>query len=148
MNRSWNEPFDGRRVPLAGLVAAIIAVGVNLALREMGERWLGIPPDQPVLSMTSVIAATVAGVFLACLAILALGHTQARPFTIFRRLAGIVFLLSCLGPLLAFAGWLPSVDKLSTSTMALLIGMNAATTIVCVVVFTTIPRARMPRRRF
>jgi hypothetical protein len=121
---------------------------VNLALREAGERWLDVPSDQPVLSMTSVIAATVAGVFLACLAIAALGHTQARPFTIFRRLAGWVFLLSCVGPLLAFAGWLPLVDRLSAASMALLIGMNAATTIVCIAVFSTIPRARMPRRRF
>lgn len=148
MNRSWNEPFDGRRIPLAGLLAAVVAVGVNLGLRETGERWLGVPADQPVLSLVSVVAATLIGVFMAGMAITVLGHTQPRPFMMFRRLGVIVLLVSCIGPLLGFAGWLPGVDTLSSTTMLLLLGMNAATTVVCVAMMTTMPRARQPRRRF
>jgi hypothetical protein len=148
VNRSWNEPFDGRRVPLAALLAAVIAAGVNLGLREAGDRWLGVPKDQAVLSLISVLAATLVGVFAATLAITVLGQTQARPFSAFRRLAAIVFLISCIGPLLAFAGWLPGVDTLSTATMLLLLAMNAATTVVCVAVLGSMPRARVPRRRF
>jgi hypothetical protein len=148
MNRSWNEPFDGRRVPLAALLAAVIAVGVNLGLREAGDLWLGAPKDQPVLSLVSVLAATLVAVFGATLAITMLGQTQARPFTAFRKLAAIVFVISCVGPLLAFAGWLPGVEALSTATMLLLLAMNAATAVVCVAVLGTLPRARMPRHRF
>jgi hypothetical protein len=148
MNRSWHEPFDGRRVPLAALLAAVIAVGVNLGLREAGDLWLGVPKDQPVLSLVSVVAATLVAVFAASVAITFLGQTQPRPFTAFRRLAAIVFLISCVGPLLAFAGWLPGVDTVSTATMALLLGMNAATAVICVVILGTMPRARMPRHRF
>jgi hypothetical protein len=148
MNRTWHEPFDGRRVPLAALLAALVAVGVNLGLREVGDRWLDVQKDQTVLSLMSVIASTLVGVLAASLAIAVLGQTQARPFTVFRRLAIVVFLLSCIGPLLAFAGWLPSVDATSLATTLLLLAMNAATTVTCVALLSTMPRARRPRRRF
>lgn len=144
MNRSWHEPLDGRRIPLAGLLAALVAAGVNVGLREASERWLGVPPDQAVLSLAVVLGATVGGVFLATLILTLLGETQARPFAIFRRLAAVVFLLASAAALLAYLGWLPRVPTVSYATMLVLVGMNAVTTISCIAFLTTLPRDRQP----
>jgi len=148
VNRTWNEPFDGRRVLPAGLLTAVTATGANLGLREAGERWFDVPPDQPALSLVAAIAATLVGVFAACLVVAFLGSTQARPFTIFRRFAGIAFLVSCAGPLLGYAGWIPGMDPLSLSTMVLLLCMNTVTTVASIAFLPTMPRTRRPRRRF
>jgi len=142
LNRSWHESLDPRRVPLAGLITAAAAAALNAGVREAAGRWLGIPTDQPVLSLAVVLGATCTGVFLACLALVALGQTQARPFTIFRRLAWIVFLLSSGAALLAYLGWLPRVASLTYGTLLLLVGMNVLTTACCVGFLTTMPASR------
>lgn len=140
LNRSWHEALDGRRIPLAGLLAALVTASVNTGLREVGERWLDVPPDQAVLSLTVVLTATVGSVFLASLALALLGGTQARPFTIFRRLAAVAFLLASAAAVLAYLGWLPGVPTLTYATMLVLVGMNAVTAVSCIAFLTTMPR--------
>ena len=60
-------------------------------------------------------------------------------------LALIVFLLSCLGPVLARLGWLPHVPQTDGDTFLVMMLMNAATAIILVAFLTTMPRGRERR---
>lgn len=101
-----------------------------------------MPADQAVLSLTVVLAATAAAICLAALALLLLGATQARPFTILRRITAVTFLLASAAAVLANLGWLPGLGAVSYATMLLLVAMNAVTATVCVAFLTTLPRGR------
>lgn len=118
-----------------------MAAAVNVGIRQAAERWLGVAAGQQVLSLTVLLAATGGTVVLACLALALLGQTQARPFTIFRRLTTVAFLLAGAAALLAYLGWLPGVPTVSYETLLVLVGMNAVTAVCCVAFLTTIPRA-------
>ncbi len=142
MRRAWHEPFDGGRLPLAGLLAACVALVLNLGLREVSVRWLAVGHDQAVLSTMSVVTATLIGIVLAMLALAVFGHTQPRPFSVFRRFALAAFLLSCLGPVLAFYGALPGVGQVDSRTMGVLLGMNAVVLVAVLSFFMSIPRGR------
>jgi len=143
----WHEPIDTRRLPLASLIAAAVAVGVNIGLREAGRRWLKVPVDEPLLSLVPIGAVTVGAVVLAMLGMGVLSRTQARPFTVFRTFAGVVLLVSCAGPLLAKTGWFASMGATNTYTMALMLLMHLTTAAVIVIFLTTLPRG-YDRRRF
>jgi hypothetical protein len=144
----WHEPIDTRRLPLAGMLAAVVALGLNVGLSEVGRRWLDVPKDEQLLSLVSIRVTTVAAVAVAAFGLGALAHTQARPFSAFRSLAAIVLLISCIGPLAARAGWIPDIATISTPAMTIMLVMHVATTAVIVAFFTTLPRAGEPRRRF
>lgn len=137
----WHEPIDTRRLPLAGLLAALIAVGVNIGVREAGRRWLNVPANEPLLSVFWVSVVTVGAVVAATLGMGAFAHTQARPFTVFRGFAGVVLLASCAGPLLARSGWIAAIGQVSTHTMAVMLLMHLLSTAVIVILLTTLPRA-------
>jgi drug/metabolite transporter (DMT)-like permease len=137
----WHEPIDTRRLPLAGLLAALIAAGVNIGLREAGRRWLNVPANEPLLSLFWVSVVTVGAVIAATLGMGAFAHTQARPFTVFRGFAGVVLLASCAGPLLARTGWVAAIGRVSTHTMAVMLLMHLLSAAVIVIVLTTLPRA-------
>jgi hypothetical protein len=130
------------RLPLAAIIAAAVAVGINLGVRAAGIRWMDVPADPSILSLRSVIIATLAGVLVATVCLYFLAHTQARPFSAFRVVVGVVFLASCLPPVVARFGWLPRVPAVDTATMLVLIGMNAATCVVVLATLTTFPRGR------
>jgi hypothetical protein len=138
----WHEPIDMRRLPLAGLVATAVAVGINIGLREVGRRWLKVPADEPLLSLGSISVITAGAVVVAALGMGALARTQARPFTAFRAVAGVVVLVSCAGPLLARTGWIAAIGPVTTPTMAVMLAMHLITTAVIVIFFTTLPRAQ------
>jgi hypothetical protein len=142
MQRAWYQPMNPRRLPLAGVIGAAVAVAADLGIREAGERWLDVPPEQSVLSTTSIVVATVVAAFPATVLLAVLGQTQARPFSVFRRLALVVFLVSCLGPLFARLGWLPNVPQIDGDTFLVLMLMNVATAIILVTFLTTLPRRR------
>jgi hypothetical protein len=142
----WHEPIDTRRLPLAGLLAAVVAVGVNIGLREAGRRWLKVPVDEPLLSLVCIGAVTAGAVLLATLGMGALAHTQARPFTVFRSFAGVVLLATCAAPLLARTGWIAAIGPVSTHTMAVMLLMHLVTAAVIVAFLTTLPRAYDRRR--
>jgi hypothetical protein len=137
----WHEPIDLRRLPLAGMLAAVIAAGINIGLREAGRRWLGVPAAEPLLSLFWVSAVTVGAVVLAMLGMGVLAHTQARPFTVFRGFAGVVLLASCAGPLLARSGWIKLFGHVSTHTMAIMLLMHLLSAAVIVILLCTLPRA-------
>jgi hypothetical protein len=137
----WHEPIDLRRLPLAGLLAAVIAVGINIGLREAGRRWLGVPASEPLLSLFWVSAVTAGAVVSAILCMGLLAHTQARPFTAFRGFAGVVLLASCAGPLLARSGWIKVFGHVSTHTMAVMLLMHLLSAAVIVILLCTLPRA-------
>lgn len=122
------------------MFAMVVAAGVNVGIREAGQRWLGTAEGQRILSLTVILAATCGAVFLGGLSLALLGQTQARPFTIFRRLTGVAFLLAGVAALLAYLGWLPGIESVSYATMLLLIVMNAVTSLCCIAFLTTIPR--------
>jgi hypothetical protein len=144
----WHEPIDTRRLPLAGLFAAVVALGVNLGLREVGRRWLEVPTDERLLSPLSISVTTLAAVALATIGLAALAHTQARPFSVFRSLAALALLVSCIGPLLARVGWIPNVATITTATMTIMLVMHIATAAIIVAFLTTLPRATEPQRRY
>jgi len=137
----WHEPIDTRRLPIAGLLAAAIAVGINIGLRESGQRWLSVPAAEPLLSLWWVSVVTVGAVIAGTLAMGALAHTQARPFTVFRGFAGVVLLASCAGPLLARSGWITAIGHVSTHTMTIMLLMHLLSAAVIVILLTTLPRA-------
>jgi hypothetical protein len=143
----WHEPIDTRRLPLAGLLAAAVAIGVNVALREAGRRWLKVPADEPLLSLVLIGALTAAAALVGTLGMAVFAHTQARPFTVFRAFAGVVLLVSCAGPLLARTGWIHTIGPTTTPTMAVMLLLHLVTTAVIVAFLTTLPRA-YDRRRF
>lgn len=118
-----------------------MAGAANVGIRQAAERWLDVAAGQQVLSLTVVLAATGGAVLLACVALTLLGQTQARPFSVFRRLAAVAFLLASAAALLAYLGWLPGVRAVSYETMLVMVGMNAVTTVCSVAFLTTIPRA-------
>ena len=64
----WHEPIDTRRLPIAGLLAAVIAVGINIGLREAGRRWLSVPAAESLLSLLWLSVVTVGAVVVATLA--------------------------------------------------------------------------------
>ena len=78
----------------------MIAVGLNIGLREAGRRWFTCRRRAAAFAVLGG-ATTVGAVVLAMLGMGALAHTQARPFTVFRGFAGVVLLASSAGPLLA-----------------------------------------------
>jgi drug/metabolite transporter (DMT)-like permease len=137
----WHEPIDTRRLPLAGLLAALIAVGVNIALREAGRHWLNVPASEHLLSLLWVSVVTVGAVVVATLGMELFAHTQARPVTVFRGFAGVVLLASCAGPLLARSGWIAAIGHVSTHTMAVMLLMHLLSAAVIVILLTTLPRA-------
>jgi undecaprenyl pyrophosphate phosphatase UppP len=147
MSVRWHEPMDARRLPLAGVLAAILAVGVNAGVRQAGRHWLQVPPGEPALSLLRIISTSLAAVVVATLALGVLSRTQARPFSVFRTLSAVVLLASCAVPLIARLGWLPGVSRLSTATMTTLLLMHLASAAVIVAFLTTLPRASA-RRRF
>lgn len=144
----WHEPIDTRWIPLAALIAAVIALAVNIALREVGRQWLDVPADERLLTLLSISITTLAAVAFGAVGLAALAQTQARPFSVFRALAGVVLLVSCVGPLVARLGWIPGVESITTPTMLLMLLMHIATTVVIVAFLTTLPRAREPLRRY
>ena len=143
----WHEPIDARRLPLAGLLATVVALGLNIGIREAGRRWLSVPADEPLLSLFLIAAVTVGAVVVATLFMGVLAHTQARPFTVFRAFAGLVVLASCAGPLIARTGWVTALGHTKTPTMAAMLLMHLITAAVIVLFLTTLPRA-YDRRRF
>ena len=145
MQRVWHQPMDFRRVAPAGALAAVVAVAVDLGIRAAGERWLDVAPGQSILSTRSIVITAVVAAAVAALLLAVLGRTQARPFSTFRLLALIVFLLSCLGPVLARLGWLPHVPQTDGDTFLVMMLMNAATAIILVAFLTTMPRGRERR---
>jgi|GEM_PF-2760814 len=146
--RTWHEPIAGSRIPLAGLLSAIVATGANLGLLFAGRRWLEVPTDLPVLSPTVVIAVTCGTVFLGSLVLGLLGQTQARPFTIFRRLTAAGFVVACAVAVVLYLGWLPALQPVSYVILFVLVGMNAVTALVTVAFLTTMPRDRTYRSGF
>jgi len=139
MQRVWHQPMNVRRLPLAALLSAVVAIAADIGIRAAGEHWLDVPPDQSYLSTTVIVVTVVAATLLATIVLALLGQTQARPFSVFRLLALVVFLLACVGPLLARLGWLPGT-QINGDTFLVLMLMNAATAIVIVAFLTTLPR--------
>jgi Family of unknown function (DUF6069) len=137
----WHEPIDTRRLPVAGLLATVVAVGVNLGLREAGRRWLKVPAGEPLLSPVSISVVTAAAAVIGTLGMGVLAHTQARPFRVFRGFAGVVLLVSCAGPLLARTSWIAAIGPVTTPTMAAMLLMHLVSAAVIVIFLTTLPRA-------
>lgn len=141
MQRVWHQPMNVRRLPLAALLSALVAGAVDIGIRKAGELWLHVPSGQSVLSTSAILVTVVAATVIATVVLALLGQTQARPFSMFRGLALVVFLLSCLGPLMARLGWLPG-DQIDGDTFLVLMLMNVATAVVVVTFLTTLPRER------
>ena len=141
--RTWHEPIAGTRIPLAGLLSAAVAAGVNLGILFAGRRWLDVPTDLPVLSPTVVVVATCGAALLGSLVLGLLGQTQARPFTIFRRVTAAGFVVASGAAVALYLGWLPKLEPISSVVLLVLVGMNAVTAIACVAFLTTMPRARV-----
>ena len=140
--RTWHEPIAGRRIPLAGVLGAVVATAVNVGVLLAARRWFGIPADASVLSITVVAAATCGAAFVGSLVLAVLGQTQARPFTVFRRVAVAAFLVACAAAVLLYLGWLPRLGPVSAVELYVLLGMNTVTAVACVAFLTTMPRGR------
>ena len=124
------------------MLAAAVATGVNLGVLFAARRWLGVDPAEPPLSVTLVATATCGAMILGALVLAFLGQTQARPFTIFRRLAAVGFVLVGAAAVLAYLGWLPSLAPVSSTVLFVMVGMDAVAAVTAVGFFTTLPRAR------
>jgi hypothetical protein len=148
MASAWHEPIDVSRLPLAGMLAAVVGVGINIALCEAGILWFDVPSSQNVLSLIVVSAATVVAVIVAALVLAFFAHTQARPFSLFKGFVALMLIISFAAPLIVWAGWIPSLQAPETATVSLLAIMHVTTAIVILAFFTTIPRRALPRHRF
>lgn len=146
--RTWHEPIANRRIPLAGVLGAVVATAVNVGVLLAARRWLGVPADESVLSMTVVVAATCGAAFVGSLVLGVLGQTQARPFTVFRRVAAVAFLVACAAAVLLYLGWLPRLGPISSVELYVVVGMNTVTAVTCVAFLTTMPRGRSYRGGF
>jgi hypothetical protein len=134
------ERFSGRRLVVAAVLALLVALVVNLLFRTIAVK-LGASPHN-VLSTWSVVITTGFAVVAGALGMAMLARGAARPYTAFRRLAVVVFVLSLAGPLAARFGLAPGAPSVHTGTWLTLLLMNAGTTAAVVGFMTTMPRRR------
>lgn len=146
MTARWCEPIDVRRIPLATLIAIVVAFAVDVGILEAGQRWLDVPAEEPLLSLVAIGVAVLVAAVLAGLGLVVLAGTQARPLSTFRSATTCAVVISCMAPLLARAGWIAGDSPISTPTMTIMLLMHVATGAVFALFLTSLPRANAPRR--
>jgi hypothetical protein len=134
------DMFWPQKLPAAAALALAGSLLANFILRTLALK-LSVPATN-VLSPWSIVITTCVAVISATIGLIVLANGAARPYSAFRRLAVLVFLLSLAGPLAARFGLAPGAPRVTTGTLLVLVLMNAATVAIVVVCLTTIPRRR------
>jgi len=145
MSRYRPQELWPHRIPLAGAMAAALVVAINLALRYLGVRLLGVPHDFILLAPVSVAAVSVVVVAAATASLAMFERRATRALSAQRRLAVVVLVLSLAGSIAA-AGRAPHMSHLSAGTIATMLLMQVASAAGAMWILTTVPRRRRGHR--
>ena len=145
MSRYRPQELWPHRIPLAGGLAAVLVVAVDLALRYLGVHLLGVPADFSLLTPPVVVIVSVVVVAAATASLALFERRATRALSAQRRLAVVVLVLSLAGTIAA-AGRAPHMSHLSAGTLATMLLMQVASAAGAMWILTTVPRRRRGHR--
>ncbi|MGH2355922.1 MAG: DUF6069 family protein [Chloroflexota bacterium] len=104
------------RLPRSVVLAAITAVAANLLVYFLAGALWGVPGEFVALNPVSIVVTSVGGVAIAALGLAVLARLTRKAIPIFAAAAGVVTLLSLMGPFQAMAGAMPGLPAATTAT--------------------------------
>ena len=131
------ESFALRKLLWVGPLTIVVAVLVNLVIRNIAVAFFGVPDGFTYLQAPFVIGSTVVFLVLALVAFILVGRFARRPVRFYCILALVALFVSFLNPIRALAGLFPA-PGMNLHIFWTRIVMHTVTAIITVGLLTTL----------
>ena len=133
----------GRTLLQATVIAAILAVVIDLIIYELAVAIWNVPGDFTGINAAMVIVVPIVAMIVAAIGLIIINRFSQRALSVFTVLAVVVTILSLSSPISAMSGGMSSAGTASHSTGATMIALHLITGAIIAFVLPSLLRRKI-----